>query len=86
MSAALELSELIISDYKIMRSAAGYYIGRSAYDEDCGPDMEIPFDRLTHYFEYAHEAQTYIDHMNYSWNEGYETWPDEANPQLDIQF
>ena len=39
MSAILELSELIISNYKVMQSAAGYYVGRSAYDEDYGPNM-----------------------------------------------
>jgi len=84
MPAALELSEPIISDYKVMRSAAGYYVGRSAYDEDCGPDMEMPFDRLTHYFKYEHEAQSYLDHMNYSWDEGYEQWPSEEDPQLGL--
>ena len=84
MSAVLELSELIISNYKVMQSAAGYYVGRSAYDEDCGKDMEMPFDRLTHYFEYAHEAREYLDHINYSWNEGHEQWPNEADPQLGI--
>ena len=84
MSAVLELSELIISNYKVMCSAAGYYVGRSAFDEDCGADMEMPFDRLTHYFECAYEAREYLDHMNYSWGEGHEQWPSEADPQLGI--
>jgi len=84
MSAALELSELIISNYHVMHSAAGYYVGRSAYDEDCGPDAEMPFDRLTYYFEYAQEAQEYLDHMEYSWNVDHEQWPSEEDPQLGL--
>jgi hypothetical protein len=84
MSATLELSKLIISNYKVMRSAAGYYVGRSAYDEDCSPDMAMPFDRMTHYFECAHEAQEYLDHMNYSWDAGHEQWPSEEDHQLGL--
>jgi hypothetical protein len=84
MSAIPELSELIISDYKVMHSAAGYYVGRSACDEDWDPDMEMPFDRVTHYFEYAHEAQEYLDHMNYSWDAGREQWPGEEDSQLGL--
>ena len=84
MSAILELSELTISDYKVMCSAAGYYVGRSACDEDWDPDMEMPFDRVTHYFEYAHEAQEYLDHMAYSWDAGHEQWPSEEGPQLGL--
>ena len=84
MPATLELSELIISGYKVMHSTAGYYVGRSAYDEECGPDMEIPFDRMTHYFEHAHEAQEYLDHMEYSWDAGHEQWPSEEGPQLGL--
>ena len=44
----------------------------------------MPFDRVTHYFEYAHEAQEYLDHMEYSWNEGHEQWPSEEDPQLEL--
>ena len=84
MSAILEHSELIISNYHVMHSAAGYYVGRSACDEACGPDAEMPFDRVTHYFEYAHEAQEYLDHMNYSWDAGREQWPGEEDSQLGL--
>ena len=84
MSAIFEHSELIISDYKVMCSAAGYYVGRSAYDEACGPEAEMPFDRVTHYVECAHEAQEYLDHMEYSWNAGHEQWPSEEGPQLGL--
>lgn len=84
MSAILELSELIISDYQVMHSAAGYYVGRSAYDEDCGPDMAMPFDRVTYYFKHAHEAQEYLAHMEYSWNEGQAQWLSEEEPQLGL--
>ena len=84
MSAILEHSELIISDYKVMHSAAGYYVGRSAYDNACDPYAEMPFDRVTHYFECAHEAQEYLDHMEYSWNVGHEQWPSEEGPQLGL--
>jgi len=84
MSATLELSELIISDYQVMHSAAGYYVGRSAYDENDGPDMAMPFDRVTHYFEHAHEAQEYLDHMEYSWNAGHAQWPGDEEPQLGL--
>ena len=84
MSAILEHSELIISDYKVMHSAAGFYVGRSACDEDWDPDMEMPFDRVTPYFEHAHVAREYLDHMNYSWDAGHEEWPGDEDPQLGL--
>lgn len=39
----------VISEPKVMRSAAGYYVGRSCTDDEC-PGLEIPYDRLSGYF------------------------------------
>lgn len=46
----------LISEYRVMRSAAGYYIGEEYYDTEIGaahPDgggYWLPWDRLSEYF------------------------------------
>lgn len=82
MSAALQLDdELVISEYKILHSAAGYYIGRNCY-EPSNSHMLMPYDRATGYFEHVHEAQEYLEHMAYSWDDGCYAWPED--PQLEF--
>lgn len=45
-----------VSDLQVMRSAAGYYIGRSYWDEEFG--FEGPYSRESGYFASEEEAQT----------------------------
>ena len=52
------------SEFKVMQSAAGYYIGTTYYDEEMGGDF--PYSRETGYFgpKAAAEAAlaTYVKH------------------------
>lgn len=53
-----------ISDYKVMESAAGFYVGRScltAYDGDVIPE---PYDRASDYFETQEEAASYLRYIS----------------------
>lgn len=65
----------IVSELKVMKSAAGYYVGRGYYDEEIqGPiedeadisqdDMCFPWSRESGYFGTHDEAQAYLDHSN----------------------
>ena len=38
-----------ISSPKVMHSNAGYYIGRSYFDDDC--QCDFPYDRLSGYYK-----------------------------------
>ena len=49
-----------ISDLKVMKSAAGYYIGRSCSDED---GFEVPYSRESEYFRKEVEAQAELDDL-----------------------
>lgn len=53
-----------ISDYKVMESAAGFYVGRScltAYDGDIVPE---PYDRASDYFETHEGAASYLRYIS----------------------
>jgi hypothetical protein len=53
-----------ISDYKVMESAAGFYVGRScltAYDGDVIPE---PYDRASDYFETYEAAESYLHYIS----------------------
>jgi hypothetical protein len=53
-----------ISDYKVMKSAAGFYVGRSCvtdYDGDLVPE---PYDRASDYFETHEEAASYLRYIS----------------------
>lgn len=52
-----------ISEYKVMESAAGFYVGRScltAYDGDIIPE---PYDRASEYFETYEDAESYLKYI-----------------------
>lgn len=52
---------IYISDLKVMRSAAGWYIGRDYYDPDepwTSPDRPCPYSRESGYFASEEEAKT----------------------------
>ena len=44
----------IISPPHVMRSNAGYYIGRMCYDKNC--NATVPYDRITKYYTNKAEA------------------------------
>ena len=45
----------VASEFKVMQSAAGYYIGTTYYDEEMGGDF--PYTRETHYFPDRESAE-----------------------------
>ena len=57
MFSAFEIPEPLIevSEYKILRSNAGYYIGRTYYDEEIG--FDLPYDRVGPYHKTREEAE-----------------------------
>ena len=57
-----EDSNYWISHLKVMKSAAGYYIGRDCYAED-EPLLLMPFDRDSNYFKTAEAAQNELDYL-----------------------
>lgn len=46
---------LFISDLKVMKSRAGYYVGRDYY-EGSYPEIKMPYSRESIYFETHEEA------------------------------
>ena len=48
-----------VSDLKVMKSGAGYYIGRSYWDEEFGFDG--PYSRESGYYETAEYAQMELE-------------------------
>lgn len=46
-----------ISEYKVLHSNAGYYIGRTCEDEVDGMVFDVPYDRLSGYYKTEAEAQ-----------------------------
>ncbi len=53
-------SHLNITDYKVMRSNAGWFVGRGCFPYSSLPDFELPYDRLSGYFGSASEAQEWL--------------------------
>ena len=45
----------VASAFKVMQSAAGYYIGTTYHDEEMGGDL--PYSRETHYFADRESAE-----------------------------
>ena len=56
-------SNLNITDYQVMRSNAGWYVGRGCFPYSHMPALEQPYDRLSEYFGSASEAQEWL--INY---------------------
>jgi len=52
-----------ISEHKVMRSAAGHYIGQSYFDTEIGCDC--PYDRHSGYYSSHEAAQTALDNNTY---------------------
>lgn len=49
-----------ISDVQVLKSAAGYYIGRTYRDEEETDGMWFPYDRLSDYFRTKEEAEKHL--------------------------
>lgn len=52
-----------ISDYKVMESAAGFYVGRSCLTAYDGEIVSEPYDRASDYFETHEEAANYLRYI-----------------------
>jgi len=50
-----DLDNLLVSEYRVLRSAAGYYVGRQYLDPDC-EGCWLPYDRCSGYFPSEIEA------------------------------
>ena len=44
-----------ISEPQVLKSNAGYYIGRTCHDEEIG--MDLPYERLSDYFSKRADAE-----------------------------
>ena len=44
----------LLSPPQVMKSSAGYYIGRMCYDKDC--NATVPYDRMSEYYTDKAEA------------------------------
>ena len=49
-----------ISEYRVLQSGAGYYVGRTCADPECG-GFHVPYDRASGYFLTKEAAE---DHLN----------------------
>lgn len=58
-----EFDGLRVSDLKVMKSGAGYYIGRSYWDEDYGFDG--PYSRESGYYATAEYAQVELESQSF---------------------
>lgn len=48
-----------VSERQVLRSAAGWYIGRTYYDDDM--QCELPWSRESEYLETVTDAQEYLN-------------------------
>lgn len=52
-----------ISDYKVMESPAGFYVGRSCLTAYGGDIIPEPYDRASEYFETYEAAESYLGYL-----------------------
>ena len=57
--------DMPISEYIVMASAAGWYVGKVCKDPDCG-GMVVPYDRYTGYYASSEEACEALDSFYYA--------------------
>lgn len=53
----------IISEYRILKSAAGYYIGQGYREADWDGMYWLPYDRYSGYYRTADDAKSGLMHM-----------------------
>lgn len=54
-----------VTDFKVMKSAAGFYIGRGCFPEPDFPNLEHPYDRASGYFPTAEAAEEALESKKY---------------------
>tara|TARA_B100000029_G_scaffold422884_1_gene429805 strand:- start:448 stop:660 length:213 start_codon:yes stop_codon:yes gene_type:complete len=52
--------DMPVSEFIVMASAAGWYVGKVCKDPDCG-GMVVPYDRYTGYYASSEEACEALD-------------------------
>lgn len=58
----METNNECITPLKVMKSAAGYYLGHACYvEEDGGFKYEVPYSRESGYFRTKEEAQQALE-------------------------
>ena len=57
--------DMPVSEYIVMASAAGWYVGKVCKDPDCG-GMVVPYDRYTGYYASSEEACEALDSFYYA--------------------
>tara|TARA_B100001250_G_scaffold414618_1_gene454735 strand:- start:36849 stop:37073 length:225 start_codon:yes stop_codon:yes gene_type:complete len=57
--------DMPVSEFVVMASAAGWYVGKVCKDPDCG-GMVVPYDRYTGYYASSEEACEALDSFYYA--------------------
>ena len=57
--------DIPVSEFVVMASAAGWYVGKVCKDPDCG-GMVVPYDRYTGYYASSEEACEGLDCFYYA--------------------
>ena len=57
--------DMPVSEFIVMASAAGWYVGKVCKDPDCG-GMVVPYDRYTGYYASSEEACEALDSFYYA--------------------
>ena len=57
--------DMPVSEFVVMASAAGWYVGQVCKDPDCG-GMVVPYDRYTGYYASSEEACEALDSFYYA--------------------
>lgn len=70
-----------VSDLKVMQSAAGWYIGRSYWDEEFG--FEGPYSRESGYYATEHEARVHLSNETFEVRDCVENNAAYANGNLE---
>ena len=59
----IERSGEFVSNLRVLQSNAGYYIGRTCWNKECG--YEEPFSRESDYYVVQETAQAALDTMSF---------------------
>jgi hypothetical protein len=64
------MNDELISEYRVMRSAAGWYVGQGYREAEWGDDgmYFLPYDRCTGYYETEEQALDMLKQMLYAWS------------------
>jgi hypothetical protein len=64
------MNDELISEYRVMRSAAGWYVGQGYREAEWGDDgmYFLPYDRCSGYYETEEQALDMLKQMLYAWS------------------